>query len=74
MILYAFLLSLKLGELRATPDDMTVTLIDANGQTQTRSAKADSADLNLVRQLLVLTTSRADWDHELFSQRSIGSK
>jgi hypothetical protein len=60
--------TLKLGELRATPDDVIVTLVKANGETQTRSAKADSTDL--IRQLLILTTTRADWDHELFDQRS----
>jgi hypothetical protein len=64
--------TLKVAEARATPIDLIVSLVDATGQTQTRSATADSADP--IRQLLILTTARADWDRELFDQRSAPSK
>jgi hypothetical protein len=64
--------TLKVAEARATPDDLIVNFVDASGQTQTRSAAADSADP--IRQLLILTTTRADWDRELFDQRSAASK
>jgi hypothetical protein len=64
--------ALKLGELRPTPDDLIVTLIGVDGKTQARSAEADSADP--VHQLLILTTSRTEWDRELFSNRMEASK
>jgi hypothetical protein len=64
--------TLKVTQARATPDDLIISLIDANGRTQTRSLKADSVDL--VRQLLILTTTRADWDREFFDQRAAASK
>jgi hypothetical protein len=60
--------TLKLTELRATPDDLYVTLVDDKGATQTRSAKGDAKD-PINRLLIALTMSDTSFDEALFAHR-----